>query len=99
MLPSQFDALSMMYLRAFGPSDTGDHSAHAQATQTDMARAVPREAARAALELIPLQRFGRPEEIAEVVVFVASDAAEWFSGQVWVVDGGRTVVEAEHGTG
>lgn len=68
-------------------------------TRTDMARAVPREAARAALELIPLQRFGMPEEIAEVVVFVASDAAGWFSGQVWVVDGGRTVVEAEHGTG
>ncbi|MCA9015487.1 MAG: SDR family oxidoreductase, partial [Planctomycetaceae bacterium] len=40
--------------------------------------------------LIP-QAFGKPEEIAEVAVFLASDAARNIFGQEIVVDGGYTV--------
>ena len=42
-------------------------------------------------ERIPLGRIGSPEEIADVVVFLASDAARYVTGQELVVDGGLTI--------
>jgi 3-oxoacyl-[acyl-carrier protein] reductase len=40
--------------------------------------------------MIPLQRVGRPEEVAEVVAFLASDAAGYITGQSVPVNGGMT---------
>jgi NAD(P)-dependent dehydrogenase (short-subunit alcohol dehydrogenase family) len=39
---------------------------------------------------IPLARLGTPDDIADAVVFLASDAASWVTGQLLLVAGGRT---------
>jgi 3-oxoacyl-[acyl-carrier protein] reductase len=39
---------------------------------------------------IPLRRFGRPKEVAEVICFLASDRASYVSGTVIPVDGGMS---------
>lgn len=41
------------------------------------------------LGLIPFGRLGTPEEVAEVVLFLASPAARWVTGQTVIVDGGQ----------
>lgn len=40
---------------------------------------------------MPLARWGRPEEIAEVVLFLASETCSFTTGHVWCADGGFTV--------
>jgi NAD(P)-dependent dehydrogenase (short-subunit alcohol dehydrogenase family) len=44
-----------------------------------------------AIAMNPLKRFGKPEEIAETVLFLASDGAGYITGQVIHVDGGWVV--------
>jgi NAD(P)-dependent dehydrogenase (short-subunit alcohol dehydrogenase family) len=39
---------------------------------------------------VPLKRTGRPEEIADAIVFLASDKASFISGQIIDVNGGKT---------
>jgi len=39
---------------------------------------------------VPMQRFGRPEEIADAVIFLASERAQFITGVCLVVDGGQT---------
>ncbi|MCB8819018.1 SDR family NAD(P)-dependent oxidoreductase [Microvirga rosea] len=42
------------------------------------------------VESIHTRRLGRPQDIADTVLFLASDTAEWISGQIISVDGGRS---------
>jgi 3-oxoacyl-[acyl-carrier protein] reductase len=44
-----------------------------------------------AAEFLPLGRVGEPEDIADVIVFLASESAHYITGQVLVVDGGLLV--------
>ena len=40
---------------------------------------------------LPLQRLGDPQDIANLAVFLASDAASWITGETYVIDGGAGV--------
>lgn len=55
---------------------------------TEMFAKVPVQQRKPMVEKVPLRRPGRPEEIAEVVRFLASSAASYVNGTTLVVDGG-----------
>jgi NAD(P)-dependent dehydrogenase (short-subunit alcohol dehydrogenase family) len=62
------------------------------ATETPLnARAWSDEVRRTYGERIPMHRIGTPEEVADVVLFLASDAARYMTGQELLVDGGLTI--------
>jgi 3-oxoacyl-[acyl-carrier protein] reductase len=77
-----------------GPVGTGlwldegglaDQAAETQGTSRE-------EALQAAAAKLPIRRFGAPQEVADVVVFLASDRAAFVSGAAWSVDGGTVAI-------
>lgn len=58
--------------------------------ESDMTDVLPEEVKKAMLSQIPMKRCGKPEEIANLVSFLASDAASYITGQAIVADGGMT---------
>lgn len=56
---------------------------------TDMVDTIPGKVKDAILSRIPMGRGGKPEEVAEAVLFLSSDAASYISGQVLSVNGGE----------
>jgi 3-oxoacyl-[acyl-carrier protein] reductase len=72
-----------------GPSGIRVNAVAPGVIDTDMSNFTKTEAGReAALGMQALKRLGKPEDVADVVAFIASDAARWITGASIPVDGG-----------
>lgn len=58
---------------------------------TEMTAVLPEKVKAGAAAQIPLGKFGEPEDVAEAVVFLASEKARYITGQVLHVDGGMAM--------
>jgi 3-oxoacyl-[acyl-carrier protein] reductase len=58
---------------------------------TEMTEVLPQQVKDAALQVIPVKRFGTVEDVARAVAFLASDEAGYITGQVLCVDGGMAM--------
>jgi NAD(P)-dependent dehydrogenase (short-subunit alcohol dehydrogenase family) len=59
--------------------------------ETEMVAGIPDDVKQKILALVPLRRFGRPEEVAKAVVFLASEESGYITGHVLNVNGGMYV--------
>ena len=93
MTKAALRALTQSAALELGADGIRVNSVHPGAIDTDMLRnagGTPEQAAQWYAAL-PIQRVGQPAEVAELVLFLASDASSYCTGSEFVVDGGKLV--------
>lgn len=83
--------LTMALAKELGPSGITVNCVEPGVIDTEMNAALTEEARAALLDETPLCRFGTPEDVAGAVLFLASDAASFITGQCLGVDGGFAI--------
>jgi len=74
--------------RELAPYGINVNAVAPHAIETDMSREWSEEKRRQIVEAIPMKRLGKPQEVAEAVAFLASDGANFITGQILDVNGG-----------
>ena len=81
------NGMTVSLARELGPKGIRVNAVAPGITETDMMKAVPKEVIEPMIRQIPLRRLGRPEDIANAFVFLASEEASYITGVVLSVDG------------
>ena len=81
------NGLTVSLARELGPKGIRVNAVAPGIIETDMMKAVPKEVIEPMISRIPLQRLGKPEDIANAFVFLASEEASYITGVILSVDG------------
>jgi len=76
----------------YGPESIRVNSVHPGLIATQMVDIIPKDQRAAFQTMVPMRREGRAEDVAKVVLFLASDDASYVTGAEFVVDGGLNAV-------
>jgi 3-oxoacyl-[acyl-carrier protein] reductase len=82
------DALTKTLARQLAPYGILVNGVAPHAIETEMSAEWPPEKRKAIVDAIPLKRLGKPEDVAEAVLFLASDSAAFITGEILDVNGG-----------
>ncbi len=82
------DALTKTLARQLARYGIHVNAVSPHAIETEMSAQWSEERRREIIASIPLQRLGRPEDVAEAVLFLASDSASFITGEILDVNGG-----------
>ena len=82
------DGLTKTLARQLAADGINCNGVAPHAIETDMSAEWSAEKRRTIIEAIPLQRLGQPEDVAEAVLFLASDKANFITGEILDVNGG-----------
>ena len=82
------DALMKTLARQLAPCGIRVNAVAPHAIETEMSAQWPEERRREIIASIPLGRLGRPEDVAEAVLFLASESASFITGEILDVNGG-----------
>lgn len=84
---SAVNGLTWSLARELGPSNIRVNAVAPGITKTDMVAALPEEVIQPMIQAIPLRRVGEAEDIANAFLFLASDMANYVTGEILSVDG------------
>lgn len=82
------DALTKTLARQLASYGINVNAVAPHAIETEMSAQWSEEKRKSIIEAIPLKRLGKPEDVAEAVIFLASDKANFITGEILDVNGG-----------
>ncbi len=85
-------AMTKSLARIYGKDNINVNAIAPSLINTDMVKKIPEERLARLIEAVPLKRLGSPEEVAKLILFLASNASDYISGQTISIDGGMSML-------
>lgn len=83
------EVLTRGFAKELGPRGIRVNAVAPAITRTDMTAGIPTDHLQHETQLTPLGRLAEPEDVADVVAFLASNDSRWITGRTILTDGGR----------